>query len=81
MTYEEALEYAKSYLTVKGVPIRSTEATKCIVESLEKQISKKVDKYSRCPSCGYDVTNQADNDYNFEYCYYCGQALDWSDAE
>lgn len=32
-----------------------------------------------CPNCGGNVINQADNDYLFEYCYKCGQALDWSD--
>ncbi|MBQ0088765.1 MAG: hypothetical protein KBT27_05495 [Prevotellaceae bacterium] len=55
------------------------EANGLAILALEKQIPKKVDKYSRCPSCGYDATNQADNDYNFEYCYYCGQALDWGE--
>lgn len=30
MDYAEALEYAESYMTVKGVPINSKEATRCI---------------------------------------------------
>ena len=55
--------------------------------AFEKQIPKKPieDGYfaepCACPNCGGDVTNMADNDYHFQYCHYCGQALDWSDTE
>lgn len=32
MNYEEALEYAKSYMTLNSMPIESKETTECIRE-------------------------------------------------
>ena len=55
------------------------------ISALEKQIPKKPieDGYYGeqcvCPNCGSNVINEADNDCQFNYCYHCGQALDWSD--
>ena len=57
------------------------------VDALEKQMPKKpiedgyYDLPCACPNCGSNVANEADNDYQFKYCYHCGQALDWSDTE
>lgn len=62
---------------------------KSIVSALEKQIPKKPipqkDKIMghivsfTCPNCGgKDLGN---NEYRFECCENCGQALDWSDTE
>lgn len=51
------------------------------MNALEKQIRKKVIEDCMCPNCGADVTNQADNDYLFEHCYHCGQALDWGEND
>lgn len=53
-------------------------------EALEKQIPKKIGteyitkelKRYYCPACNshyYDISHK--------YCYYCGQALDWSDTK
>lgn len=80
MTYEEALEYAKSYLTIEGVPTRSFEATKCIVEALEKRVTKKPPAHDRtvCPSCNSKAKYGIPYEY---YCPHCGQAIDWSDTE
>ena len=63
------------------------DAMDLAILALEKQIPKKpiedgyYDEPSVCPNCGGNVINQADNDYHFQYCHYCGQALDWGDAE
>ena len=91
MTYEEALEYAKSYITLKGIPIDSKEATKCIVEALEKQIPKTPTAYSKtwngsivykCPACGGLLGTKL---FNVEQeqigCARCLSAIDWSEVE
>ncbi len=48
--------------------------------ALKKQIPKKlpiVEELYHCPVCGEkDAISQGDN-----YCFNCGQALDWSDTE
>lgn len=92
MTYEEALEYAKSYITLCGVPIDSKEATKCIVEALEKQIPKKPifdhvrkfvgDRVYKCPSCGgaLGVKSFALRQ-GIIGCSRCLQAIDWSEVK
>ena len=82
MTPQEALEIRNNptYQDVDNV-----ELSKCIDEALEKQIPKKpiyndtkviryTDSYI-CPNCnrGFTGTGIAD------YCYHCGQALDWGD--
>ncbi len=61
-----------------------TKALEMAVESLEKQIPKKpiyvenitlTDVY-KCPCCKKRFTGTS----IAEYCYHCGQALDWSDT-
>lgn len=86
MTYEEALEYAKSYITLKGIPIDSKEATKCIVEALEKQIPKKpiaIDVGGQheliCPNC--ERNHVAWRGIMYSYCNICGQRIDWREVE
>ena len=62
----------------------SKECYKTIINALEKQIKKKVERYScntigemtfNCPSCNleYYVTDYED----FNYCPNCGQKIDW----
>lgn len=50
------------------------------INALEKQIPKKlpiVEELYHCPNCGEkDAVLQGDN-----YCFNCGQALDWSDEK
>lgn len=57
-----------------------TMAMKAAVEALEKQIPKKlpvINELYHCPTCGEkDAVLQGDN-----YCFNCGQALDWSDTK
>lgn len=52
------------------------------INALEKQIPKKVKEFlpltrARCPACNEIMGAHASR----KYCYYCGQALDWSDSE
>lgn len=59
-----------------------------IIEALEKQVGKKIERYGsniigemtfNCPSCNleYYVTDYED----FNYCPNCGQKIDWSEAD
>lgn len=80
MTPEEAIKLIE-------IAIVDAKAFKTTIEALEKQIPKKpipterqVMRYAMnyiCPSCGehFSGTGIAN------YCYRCGQALDWSDTE
>lgn len=57
----------------------------CIAEEkkrLKRLIPKKVKEFlpltrAKCPACNGIMGAHASR----KYCYYCGQALDWSDAE
>lgn len=82
MTPNEALEI-RNNPTFGNVD--NEELSKCIDEALEKQIAKKpipteeqnirfAMNYT-CPSCKKHFTGTGIADY----CYHCGQALDWSD--
>lgn len=53
------------------------KACKTACKIMEKQLPKKVTheatlaKYCTCPSCGNVIDK-------YDYCHFCGQALDWS---
>lgn len=53
-----------------------------VKEAVEKQIPKKVmlskeyPLYKLCPNCGKNLFSFA-NGWQYNYCPYCGQALDW----
>lgn len=61
------------------------EELEVVVEALEKQIVKKPKKIEaegyrytdtyRCPTCGGNFSGTGIADY----CYHCGQKLDWSE--
>ena len=91
MTYEEAIytiEHGCIYLDERG-----GEALEIAVIAIEKQIPKEPKKkeenqYSTfydCPCCGGYLMSKIDGELccgqEYEYCYRCGQALDWSDTE
>jgi len=46
-----------------------------IIESLEKQIPKKINNLDCCPIC--NTYGKDDNGIEGEYCPNCGQRLDW----
>lgn len=60
-------------------------AHKIAIKAIEKQIVKKpiedgyYDEPAVCPNCGGNIINMADNDYHFQHCHYCGQAIDWGE--
>ena len=77
--YEDALREVlhQVYLNTDDFEMRiSKDCYKLIIEALEKQIPKKLkdDGWLYCPICGRDVLMD-----RFDYCYHCGQALDWSE--
>lgn len=79
MTYEEAIRVIESNRPTSGYTMLC-EALDIAKEAIEKQIPKKpVEEATMCPNCGGNIINQADNDYNFNYCHYCGQKLDWNE--
>lgn len=56
-----------------------------IIEAIEKQIPKKPIRSKlqirycevwKCPDCGFEFSGRVVN-----FCYRCGQAIDWSDTE
>ena len=82
MTPNEALKIRKN---PHFEDVDNEELSSCIDKALEKQIPKKPIKSDRqeirytltydCPTCGRQFTGTGFADY----CYHCGQALDWSD--
>lgn len=66
-------------------PINFIEEIEMAINALEKQVPKRPieDNYYNepavCPNCGGNIANQCDYDYQFQYCHYCGQKLDWRD--
>ena len=82
MTPQEALKIRKN---PHFEDVDNEELSKCIDEALEKQIAKKPIKSDRqeirytltydCPTCGRQFTGTGFADY----CYHCGQNLDWGD--
>lgn len=77
MIAKDVIEYFK---TCKSGVEACNEALGLAVKALEKQIPKKlpiVEELYHCPNCGEkDAVLQGDN-----YCFNCGQALDWSDED
>ena len=89
MKYEEALHEISTmvYRNTDDFIMRiSKDCYKSIINALEKQIPKKpIPIYSnlypfhlvthKCPNCKTD--DLGNNEYRFNYCEECGQALDW----
>ena len=89
MTAEEAIEALK-HINLKRVhPFYDWEEMKEIrdiaIEALEKQIPYKPIKSDReirycevwkCPKCGFEWSGRV-----VDYCYKCGQHIDWSEEE
>lgn len=77
MIAKDVIEYFK---LCKSSVEACNEALGVAVEALEKQIPKKLtvsEEIYCCPRCGENAAIlQGDN-----YCFNCGQALDWSDTE
>lgn len=86
MTPEEAIEFYKTFLSIRPAnPYQ--DAAKLSIQALEKQIPKKpkTDQYGYyvCPSCGaddYALMHDSNLANQYNHCHDCGQALDWSDV-
>lgn len=88
MTYREAIEclgcdfYSMECCTADEC--RIDEALKMAIKSIEFRIPESVEDYHHCPNCGYGLPAKGITDsycdccYEWKYCPYCGQALDWS---
>lgn len=86
MTNQKAVEYFKEYLEFcqkAGISQEYYEVQALAIKALGKQVPMKpvkvddsgiryTDTY-RCPSCGGAFTGTG----IANYCYHCGQALDW----
>ena len=88
MTHKEAVELLrKSSNDSSRFSKDERSAFLQAISAIKKQIPKKpiedgyYDEPAVCPNCGENVINMADNDYHFQHCHYCGQALDWSETE
>jgi hypothetical protein len=71
--------------TIGVIPYEEMErdAIERAIKALEKQVPQKVKKYKElnetaCPKCGIAFGYyEYDDDEKFDYCYNCGQKLDW----
>ena len=84
VTIKQAIDHYNYGITHDIFSEPVTTYAQLSIEALEKQIPKKVINYgylygyaSKCPECHKFVTNSSGIRSN--YCYYCGQALDWSE--
>lgn len=88
MTPNEAIRKIKQHNEVHRLKERNaifiTKALDMAIEALEKQIPKKlicVEIEKCCPVCKEKICLIGDDGNYGNYCYNCGQALDWSDEE
>ena len=89
MTESEAIKEVRFNMSTIGLSDKAAkrvvEARNMAIKALEKQIPKKPKKIKaegyrytdtyRCPLCGGNFSGTGIADY----CYHCGQKLDWSE--
>ena len=79
----------KSIATENGIDAIVTINEETVVKALKRSIPNKVIPFCNsgialaCPECGtfQDFVDKETLDNRSEYCYKCGQALDWSDTK
>ena len=97
MTENEAIEFMKRYLDTECYTDKCVSAHNMAIKALEKQIPKRLEirnatcadiesglrdfittqgKICWCPTCKDTICVSG-----IEYCWYCGQKLDWGDEE
>jgi hypothetical protein len=94
MTNREAIEVLQR--NISGCDYKLSEAVTMAISALEKQIPKRKlekDQYNenlftlRCPTCGALICNYNERLDRFSYmvkenyCYICGQAIDFSEPQ
>ena len=81
---EEAEEKASEDVVEQAMKECELTIGMTVKEAVEKQIPKKVmlskeyPLYELCPNCGKNLFSFA-NGWQYNYCPYCGQALDWGE--
>ena len=92
MTPQEAIEIIKIAIAEVewNYPMDYTVALEEAIEALEKQIPKKPiinlwDKWIECPVCNEVLSDDEGlplgDGIDIDYCWSCGQAIDWRDTE
>lgn len=72
--WEEFLEY------LKRCELAIDKATPKKVNIIEFDLSSTNDFDIECPTCG-GLLGSTDDHIKVDYCWHCGQALDWSEGE
>ena len=89
MIHEEAIKNINALNAVCGqkdlYDAELESALALAIDALEKQIPKKptMGKYghTECACCGWVVESFCGDLEQYPFCPYCGQAIDWRDAE
>ena len=89
MNTQQALETIKYEVNEEGHCGYIEDELRLAMAALEKQVPKKVilgydeQDYVRCPQCKSEIAPMDDCYYyqGDNYCFNCGQALDWSDVK
>jgi hypothetical protein len=82
MTIKEAIKSLKNIIEYWTYKPTEVEAAEMAIKALEKQMPKKPinqSTWKECPTCtqGIGIDNDTPNPKAIEYCYHCGQKLDW----
>lgn len=93
MTYKEAIERIKEGVPFSALYVPEwEEAKQKAIKAIEKQIPKKpnIERQDicfafRCPDCNQLFINKYNDEFiigeKVEFCYECGQHIDWSDEK
>lgn len=91
MIYQEAINILMNERPGCGEKVTYTEGEKCeaydiAISAIEKQVTKKLENWNgqtSCPNCKKLYGNFKDirklSFWDFDYCKYCGQKLNWED--
>lgn len=91
MTKEEAIRRLKRIADNEAYADKFQDACRLAVVALEKQTPKKITHTESlkmsctCPNCGncldkFEKFGESIVRMKYQYCHFCGQALDWGDA-
>jgi len=82
MDIQASLDFFEILVSTKSMDKLTKELYENAIKVLQKQIPKKPIQrisWKSCPLCGQGigVNNETVNPKTIEYCYHCGQKLDW----
>lgn len=84
MTPQEAIEILEVNAICSPKATKFKESVEVAKKALGKQIPKKliiIGTEKCCPVCKEEICSKGDDGNYGDYCFGCGQALDWSDTE